>query len=253
MTLLSSSVVSFTKSHRTGAELVDPRQEMTGDGPLLMIEALARAMTDRDKSTHQHAQRVQRYAVALAGQVCLDDDRMIAAIDAASLVHDIGKLGIADRLLQKPGPLTAEEYDRVKQHAVIGADLLTAVALPGLALIVRHHHENWDGTGYPDGLRGEAIPLGARVLSIADCYDALTSDRPYRRALSHACAMTMIQERRGTMYDPAIADAFLRIVHRLNNVSVMDRARTLQVRAQAVWSRRTGRIVRVAQEEARAI
>jgi HD-GYP domain-containing protein (c-di-GMP phosphodiesterase class II) len=218
-----------------------------------MIEALGRAMTNRDTSTHEHAQRVQRYAVALAGEVCLGDDRMIAAIDAASLVHDIGKLGIADRLLQKPGPLTAEEYDRVKQHAVIGADILTAVALPGLAVIVRHHHENWDGTGYPDGLRGENIPLGARVLSLADCYDALTSDRPYRRALSHACAMTMIQERSGTMYDPAIADAFLRIVHRLHGASAMDRARTLRVQALEIWARRAGRIVRVAQEQARAV
>jgi HD-GYP domain-containing protein (c-di-GMP phosphodiesterase class II) len=218
-----------------------------------MIEALARAMTDRDKSTHQHAQRVQRYAIALAAEVCLDDDRMIAAIEAASLVHDVGKLGIADRLLQKPGPLTAEEYERVKQHAVIGADLLTTLALPGIALIVRHHHENWDGTGYPDGLRGENIPLAARVLSIADCYDALTSDRPYRRALSHAVAMKMIQERRGTMYDPAIADAFLRIVHRLHRVSVVDRARRLQLEAQEVWARRARRVVRAAQEEASAI
>ena len=130
---------------------------------------------------------------------------MLEAIDAAALLHDIGKLGIPDRLLQKPGPLTADEYERVKQHAVIGADILSAMALPGLAaLIVRHHHENWDGTGYPDGLRGEAIPLGARVLAIVDCYDALTSDRPYRRALSHDCAMAMILERRGTMYEPAI-------------------------------------------------
>jgi HD-GYP domain-containing protein (c-di-GMP phosphodiesterase class II) len=218
-----------------------------------MIQALARAMTARDQSTHEHAERVQSYAIALAGEVCLGDDRMIDAIDAAALVHDIGKLGIADRLLQKPGPLTADEYDQVKQHVVIGADILTAVAFPGLAVIVRHHHENWDGTGYPDGLRGEAIPLGARILSIVDCYDALTSDRPYRRALSHACAMTMIQERRGTMYDPDIADAFLRIIHRLQSVAGRDRTGNLQVRAQAVWARRASRILRMAQEQARAV
>jgi HD-GYP domain-containing protein (c-di-GMP phosphodiesterase class II) len=223
------------------------------DRSRIMIEALARTMTARDQSTHEHAERVQRYANALAGEVCLGDDGMIDAIDAAALVHDIGKLGVADRLLQKPGPLTPDEYDQVKQHVIIGADILTAVAFPGLAVIVRHHHENWDGTGYPDGLRGETIPLGARILSIVDCYDALTSDRPYRRALSHGCAMTMIQERRGTMYDPEIADAFLRIVHRLQSVSGRDHTGTLPIRAQAVWARRASRLLRLAREEARAV
>jgi HD-GYP domain-containing protein (c-di-GMP phosphodiesterase class II) len=217
---------------------------------LVMIDALARAMTARDQLTHRHAQRVQRYAIALAGEVCLGDDRMMDAIDAAALVHDIGKLGISDRLLQKPGPLTRDEYEQVKQHAVIGADILTAVAFPGLAVIVRHHHENWDGSGYPDGLRGEAIPLGARVLSVADCYDALTSDRPYRLALSHASAVTMIEERRGTMYDPDIADAFLRIVQRLQDGDATPFTGSLQVRTQAVWARRASRILRMAQTEA---
>ena len=117
-----------------------------------VIEALARAMTARDGFTHQHAQRVQRYAAALAVEACIDDRRMLEAIDGAALLHDIGKLGIPDRLLQKPGPLTPDEYDQVKQHAIIGADILSAMAFAGpLALIVRHHHENWDGTGYPDG------------------------------------------------------------------------------------------------------
>ena len=119
-------------------------------------------------------------------------------------------------LLHKPGPLTPAEYEQVKQHAVIGADMLSAMSLPGpLALIVRHHHENWDGTGYPDGLRGDGIPLGARVLAIVDCYDALTSDRPYRRALSHDRAID--DDSRAPRHDvrPGIADAFLRIVQRL--------------------------------------
>jgi putative nucleotidyltransferase with HDIG domain len=178
-----------------------------------MIDALARAMTARDGVTTAHARRVQIYAAALADEACIEDRRMLAAIDAAALLHDIGKLGIPDHLLHKPGPLTADEYTQVKQHAIIGADILAAVAFPGpLALIVRHHHENWDGTGYPDGLRGEAIPIGARVLAIVDCYDALTSDRPYRRSLSHDRAAAMILERRGTMYEPAIADAFLGII-----------------------------------------
>jgi len=253
VTLMSSIVPLCPNVEQPRVERLDSRREMGCGRSLVVIEALGRAMTAHDETTHKHAQRVRRYAVALAGEVCLNDTRMIDAIDAAALVHDIGKLGVADRLLQKPGPLTAEEYEQVKQHVIIGADMLTAVAFPGLAVIVRHHHENWDGTGYPDRLRGEAIPLGARVLSVVDCYDALTSDRPYRRALSHACAMTMIQERRGTMYDPAIADAFLRIVQRLQSVSARDRTDDLEIQAKAVWARRASRIRRVAQEEARAV
>jgi putative nucleotidyltransferase with HDIG domain len=201
-----------------------------------MIEALARAMMARDGLTHQHAQRVQRFAVTLASEAGIRSYSMLEAIDVAALLHDIGKLGIPDRVLHKPGPLTQEEYDQVKQHVIIGADILSAFAFPGpLALIVRHHHENWDGTGYPDGLQGEAIPIGARVLSIVDCYDALTSDRPYRRALSHGCALAMIHERRGTMYDPTVTDAFMRIVQRLRTAPVRDGAGRAQTRVDSLW------------------
>ena len=203
---------------------------------LPMIEALARAMMARDGLTHQHAQRVQRFAVTLASEAGIRSYSMLEAIDVAALLHDIGKLGIPDRVLHKPGPLTQEEYDQVKQHVIIGADILSAFAFPGpLALIVRHHHENWDGTGYPDGLQGEAIPIGARVLSIVVCYDALTSDRPYRRALSHGCALAMIHERRGTMYDPTVTDAFMRIVQRLRTAPVRDGAGRAQTRVDSLW------------------
>jgi len=192
---------------------------MTVDVARPIIEALARAMAARDRLTHQHSQRVQVYAVALARKASLPD-RMVHAIRAAALLHDIGKLGIPDRLLHKAGPLTAHEYEDVKQHAIIGADILSTFDFPGpLARIVRHHHENWDGTGYPDGLRGENIPIGARVLSIVDCYDALTSDRPYRSAVPHESAVAMIGERRATKYDPHIADVFLRIVNDMRSAS----------------------------------
>jgi putative nucleotidyltransferase with HDIG domain len=207
-----------------------------------MIEALARAMTARDGFTHAHAQRVQRYAAALAAEANITDERMREAIHAAALLHDIGKLGIPDRLLDKPGPLSADEYDEVKQHAIIGADILSAMAFPGpLALIVRHHHENWDGSGYPDGLRGEAIPIGARVLSIVDCYDALTSDRPYRRSLTHERAMAMILERRGTMHEPDITDAFLRTIDRLRVTP--DRERAGAPPTRAIGPRRLARVI----------
>ena len=219
-----------------------PVKAWTENGPASIIDALARTMSARDGFTHEHARRVQRYAVALAGEANIRDQRMLEAIDGAALLHDIGKLGIPDQLLHKPGPLTTAEYDQVKQHAIIGADILSAVSLAGpLALIVRHHHENWDGTGYPDGLRGDAIPLGARVLAIVDCYDALTSDRPYRRSLSHDRAIAMIHERRGTMYEPDIADAFFRIVDEMRQASDRDRAGAASPRA--LGPRRLARVI----------
>ena len=191
-------------------------QSTSNGAARLMIHALARMMSTRDAATHQHAERVQKYAVALATEVAGGDHGLIDAVDAAALLHDIGKLALPDRLLHKPGPLTREEYDRVKQHAVMGADMLAGICFGApIALLVRHHHENWDGSGYPDALRGSFIPLGARVLSIVDCYDALTSKRPYRRELSHHAAITMIHARRGTMFDPEITDVFVRLIDQL--------------------------------------
>ena len=156
------------------------------------------------------------YASALAHEMCAADAVLIEAVQTAALLHDIGKLAIPDRLLHKPGPLTREEYEQVKLHAAIGADMLEGIDFAGpLAVIVRHHHENWDGTGYPDGLAGDRIPFGARLLAIVDCYDALTSERPYRKGLPHDRALKMIVERRSTSFDPAVCDAFLRVVQSL--------------------------------------
>ena len=184
------------------------------------LRALQRALAVRDRATHEHADRVRRFAMQLASRANVADERLLRALDAGAQLHDIGKLAIPDRLLHKPGPLTPGEYDEVKQHASIGADLLGAVSFTGpLAVIVRHHHENWDGSGYPDGRSGHDIPVGARILAIVDCYDALTSHRPYRRALGHDSAIAMIYERRGTMFDPEFTDAFLQIVWQLRPTS----------------------------------
>jgi putative nucleotidyltransferase with HDIG domain len=173
---------------------------------------LARTLAARDIATFEHARRVRRYARALASRVGILDQEAVRTLETAALFHDVGKLAIPDRVLSKAGPLTPDEYEQVKRHAAIGADLLTGLAFPGpLALLVRHHHENWDGSGYPDRLRREDIPAGARALSIADCYDALTSDRPYRRALSHAAAMEMMTDRCGSMFDPMMIEAFVSI------------------------------------------
>jgi putative nucleotidyltransferase with HDIG domain len=201
---------------------------------LARLETLTQALATHDILTYQHAARVQRWAALLAREAPGVDDGTLATIGTAGLLHDVGKLGIADRLLHKPGPLTPKEYTAVKRHATIGADLLEAVGCAGpLVLVVKHHHENWDGTGYPDGLTREEIPLGSRVLSIVDGYDALTSDRPYRRAWTDERAVAMLVEWRGTRYDPAITDAFLRILRRRRAAAAPEYAQALRQEARA--------------------
>lgn len=176
------------------------------------IEALAHAIDAKDQVTHGHIRRVQTASLQLARALGCSDEHQIHAIEAASLLHDLGKLAIPEHILNKPGRLTPAEYETMKAHAKIGAEILAGVDFPyPVVPIVRHHHENWDGTGYPDGLAGDTIPLGARILQVVDCFDALTSHRPYRRALSSGEAIAILEERRGTMYDPAVVDAFVRM------------------------------------------
>jgi putative nucleotidyltransferase with HDIG domain len=175
-----------------------------------IITALAAAVDAKDGITHGHVQRVQQYCLALAHKLHISDTDLLRALETAGLLHDIGKLGIPDCILNKPGALTPAEYHEMKQHSLIGANILSSIEFPyPLLPIVRHHHENWDGHGYPDGLAGEDIPIGARILMVVDCFDALTSDRPYRGALPADQALAIVKSRRGTMYDPRIVDAFL--------------------------------------------
>ena len=177
----------------------------------------------RDQDTGQHVKRTQEYVRALARWLAaLDpalglDEARIEALARSAPLHDIGKVAIPDRILLKPGPLTAEEWVVMKTHTFHGADLLQRAAdrlgaragpLLGYGIeIARHHHERWDGSGYPDGLVGAAIPLSARLLAVADVYDALISERPYKRALSHDQALRHIQAGSGTHFDPVIARA----------------------------------------------
>jgi putative nucleotidyltransferase with HDIG domain len=179
---------------------------------LSTIETLAMAIDAKDQITHGHIRRVQAYAVGLAKSVGVADAQQIKAIEAAALLHDTGKLAIPEYILNKPGKLSPVEFDKMKQHASIGADILSAINFPyPVVPIVRHHHENWDGTGYPQGLKGTDIPIGARILSVVDCFDALTSDRPYRPRMSDEAALHILRERRGSMYDPLIVDTFARV------------------------------------------
>jgi diguanylate cyclase (GGDEF)-like protein/putative nucleotidyltransferase with HDIG domain len=179
---------------------------------LSTIETLAMAIDAKDQITHGHIRRVQAYAVGLASHVGVTDPKLIKAIEAAALLHDMGKLAIPEYILNKPGRLSNSEFERMKLHASIGADILSAIDFPyPVVPMVRHHHENWDGTGYPDRLRGTDIPIGARILSVVDCFDALTSDRPYRPRLSADEALQILIDRRGSMYDPLVIDTFVRV------------------------------------------
>ena len=179
---------------------------------LSTLETLATAIDAKDEVTHGHIRRVQMGAVGLARKLGVHDDVTIKAIEAAALLHDTGKLAIPEHILNKPGKLTIDEFEVMKQHARIGAEILAPVDFPfPVVPIVRHHHENWDGTGYPDGISGTDIPIGARILSVVDCFDALTSDRPYRRRMSDETAMAIVLERKGSMYDPLVVDTFLAV------------------------------------------
>ena len=174
------------------------------------IEALAQAVDAKDHVTHDHVRRVQENSLRLATSLGIRDEAQLQAIKAAALLHDIGKIAIPEHILHKPGRLTAAEFDIMKRHAAIGADILAVIEFPyPLVPIVRHHHENWDGTGYPDGLAADRIPIGACILQVVDCYDALTSDRPYRLAMTPEEARRIISERSGTMYSPRVVEAML--------------------------------------------
>ncbi|HPP73774.1 MAG TPA: diguanylate cyclase [Armatimonadota bacterium] len=178
---------------------------------LATIESLATAIDAKDTYTREHINRVQMIAVKIAIAMGLSGSDL-EGIRTAALLHDIGKLGVPEHILLKPGKLTLEEYQKVQKHSTIGAKILDPVQFPWpVAAVVRCHHEKFDGTGYPDGLKGEDIPLGARVLAIADVYDALTSDRSYREGWSHENAVEHIKSLSGTHFDPNVVEAFVSI------------------------------------------
>jgi putative nucleotidyltransferase with HDIG domain len=180
------------------------------------VETLATAIDAKDEVTHSHIRRVQSGALALAREMGVSDPLTLQAIEAAALLHDTGKIAVPEHILNKPGKLTPAEFEKMKLHAPIGAEILSSIEFPyPVVPIVRHHHENWDGTGYPDGLRGTEIPIGARILSVVDCFDALTSDRPYRRRMSDEDALKIVTERRGVMYDPHVVDTFVTVYQRI--------------------------------------
>src|SRR5581483_3801884 len=173
---------------------------------LRTIEALATAIEAKDECTGDHLRRVQVYSLEMGKHLGLSQDEM-HALQAASILHDIGKLAVPDYIISKPGKLTPDEFEKMKVHTVVGAEILEQVAFPyPVAPIVRSHHEKWDGTGYPDGLKAEDIPIGARILSAVDCLDALASDRQYRRALPLDEAMGYVAGLSGRSFDPQVVE-----------------------------------------------
>jgi len=179
-----------------------------------VITALASAIDARDAYTHGHSHRVTEYAVAIAEAMGLSDAE-VDIIKNASILHDVGKIGIKEDILKKPGRLTEDERKEMEYHPFIGTKILQSVKLlePILPLVY-HHHERYDGTGYPDGLKGEEIPLGARVISVADAFESMTSDRPYRKALPVEEAMAELQYGSGRQFDPRIVDIFMDLAER---------------------------------------
>lgn len=175
---------------------------------LRTIEGLSMAIEAKDQNTHDHLFRVRAYVQAVAEALQLDKLSM-QALQTAAFLHDIGKLAVPEHIVNKPGKLTPEEFEKMKIHPVVGADILERVRFPyPVVPIVRSHHEWWDGSGYPDGISGEQIPIGARILTVVDCFDAMVSDRPYRKGMSNKKALGIIQSLSGTQFDPAVVAAF---------------------------------------------
>ena len=178
------------------------------------VSALSQAIDAKDGFTRGHADRVSRIAGAIARQVGLPE-KHIEQIELAGLLHDIGKIGVEDRILMKPQRLEADEQELMRRHPIYGASILEpSTALRPLVPIVLHHHENFDGSGYPDGLKGDEIPIGSRIMIVADAYEAMTSDRIYRKAIGHERAMEQLNHYKATQFDPKIVRALEQVVQK---------------------------------------
>ncbi|HOP70194.1 MAG TPA: HD-GYP domain-containing protein [Bacillota bacterium] len=177
-----------------------------------MAAALSIALDARDSYTHGHSVRVSKYSYKLAKRLGLSDDEA-ELIKYVGLLHDVGKVGMSDSLLKKEGQFTYDEYEMMKKHSEIGADIIKVMKFLGKGeQWVRHHHERWDGTGFPAGLKGEEIPLGARIIACADAFDAMTTDRPYKEKMSFEEAKRELLECSGTQFDPKVVEAMIQII-----------------------------------------
>jgi putative nucleotidyltransferase with HDIG domain len=202
-------LVAISFGHRQYRNNVEQRIDLIAKAHRETIEALAVAINAKDEVTHEHVLRVQIYASGVA-RLFGCDDAEIEALKAGALLHDIGKIAVPDYILNKPGKLTAAEFEQMKMHTIVGAQILGRVDFDyPVVPIVRHHHERWDGHGYPDGLAGEDIPLTARILTVVDCFDALREDRQYRRGLTRDEAIEFLLKNSGSQYDPRVVGKFI--------------------------------------------
>lgn len=197
---------------------LSPIRRLLRDSYMSILKSLAIIMESKDPYIREHSLRVTKYAVMLANELGLNPEE-IDVIENTGYFHDIGKVGISDTILQKPGELNAEEWEHMKRHPVIGYEIveplkLLHIALPG----IRHHHERFDGQGYPDRLKGKEIPLSARILAIADAYEALTGTRPYRKARSPKEAVTELRNCAGTQFDSELVDKFIKALKKAGEV-----------------------------------
>lgn len=193
--------------------------EEMADLHLATIEALALAIDAKDQTAQSHIRRVQVYATSIARGLGMSDTE-IQGVKTAALLHDIGKLAVPEHILSKPGPLTQEEFQKIRVHPQVGAEIISAVPFPyPVAPLILSHHERWDGKGYPQGLKGEEIPLGARILSVVDYYDALTSDRPYHKAMTPEAALALLQQEAGRALDPAVVQMFVKMAAEMEAVA----------------------------------
>ena len=180
-----------------------------GGGHQDAIAGLAEMLTERDRYTGEHSEEVLELVEQVARGLALDDAE-VSRVKAGALLHDIGKVAIPDEILNKPGKLTDEEFEVMKGHTVAGERILRAIpGLGGVARIVRHEHERWDGKGYPDGIAGEEIPVGARIILACDAYHAMVSDRPYRKAMAKSEAIRELGKNAGTQFDPAVTEVLI--------------------------------------------
>jgi diguanylate cyclase (GGDEF)-like protein len=179
-----------------------------------VLTSLCGALAVKDAITRSHGERCARYTADLARELGLAEGE-ISALTLASLLHDLGKLVVPDEILNKPGPLDDDETHRIRRHPVDGMNMLTQVPdASGAVPAILHHHEHFDGSGYPEGLSGDQIPLGSRILLVTDAFDAMTTDRPYRAAMTAAAAIAELKRCSGTQFDPAVVEAFLRVLSR---------------------------------------
>src|SRR3954463_10959675 len=213
--LLSAPLYLTYRSYKVYLGRVEDERRHTqemADLHLATIEALALAIDAKDQTSQLHIRRVQLYAAALARGLGMTENE-IQGVKTAALLHDIGKLAVPEHILSKPGPLTPEEFQKIRAHPKVGADIVSSVPFPyPVAPLILSHHERWDGKGYPAGLKAEDIPLGARILSVVDYFDALMAERPYHKAMSYDAAIGLLQQESGKGLDPAVVAKFIELI-----------------------------------------